>query len=77
MSEVQVSSQQALSSPSTTTASRQQNPKMTYLLKQTTQLRVSAHPRHSRHPEWLSAGVSAASTSWTRSERGTEDRAVT
>lgn len=32
------------------------------------------HLRHSRHPKWLSAGVSAASTSWTQSERKTDNR---
>lgn len=48
---------------------------MTYLLtiKATAQLKVLTHLRHSRHPKWLSVGVSAASTSWTQSERTTTD----
>lgn len=35
---------------------------------------LKVHLHHSRHPKWLSAGVSAASTSWTQSERKTDDR---
>lgn len=43
-------------------------------LKRQLKLKVLVHLRRSRHPKWLSAGVSAASTSWTQSEREADDR---